>query len=91
LYKRTLEIFRKDGDDSLVGICYIEGLSLDDLQRMFNIEQSNPMFDGYPVTTLQKEALEKATGMEIDLSKFDYFVSCELAEGAEGRGDGRQT
>lgn len=72
----VLEVFDKV-DETLSSSHLIHGLSLADLQRMFGIDESNPMFDCYPVAEAQKAALESAAGVRIDLDRFDYFVTAE--------------
>lgn len=70
-------VFEKDGDSSLVSQYNINQLTLAELQSLFCIDESNPMFDCYLVSESQREYIEKDIGIRLDISKFDYFVSCE--------------
>jgi hypothetical protein len=80
MYQYTVMVFEKDGDDTLVAQYKINRLTLSELQRLFGIDGSNPMFDCYLVSETQRESIEKDIGIRLDIARFDYFVSCESAD-----------
>ena len=59
-------------DDALVGEWPITGLRLQKLQELFG--QADDMYDSYPVHREQAAALERATGITLDLDRYAYFV-----------------
>ncbi len=71
---RVLTTFEKHGDE-LISEHKLEGITLPELQALFNEPSDNPMYDCYPVTAAQVKRLQEAVlDHRIDLQKFDYFV-----------------
>src|SRR2546423_465294 len=65
--------FKRETQDDLVGEWPIEGLSLADIRELFAVSGDDHMYDSFPVTEKQVEPLRKATGVAIDLQRYDYF------------------
>jgi hypothetical protein len=72
-------VFEKNCDN-LAYQYKINKLTPEQLQKLFDVDQSNHMFDCFPVAESQKEAIEKDTGVPMDFSRFDYFISAETAD-----------
>jgi hypothetical protein len=72
-----LRAFERDPRDDLVGEWEIAGVSLAELQELFGVAPDNPMYDSFPVTEAQSAPLQRATGIEIDLHHYDYFVDAD--------------
>ena len=72
-----LRAFHRDPRDDLAAEWPIEGLSLADLQELFSVASDDPMYDSFPVTEAQVEPLNRATGISIDLQRYDYFVDAD--------------
>ncbi len=75
--RRVLRAFHRDPRNDLVGEGPIEGLSLADLQELFGFPADEPMYDSCPVTAKQVGPLSKATGISINLQRYDYFVDAD--------------
>lgn len=80
MHKYIIMVFRKDRDGTFVTQYSINRLTLNDLQSLFGIDESNPMFDCYLVTEAQRTSIEKDIGIRLNLAQFDYEVSCESAD-----------
>jgi hypothetical protein len=70
-----LRALQRDPGDALVGEWPIRGLGLPELQELFG--ETNEMYDSYPVRQAQVAALERATGITLDLDRYDYFVDAD--------------
>jgi hypothetical protein len=75
--RRMLRAFHRDPRDELVAEWPIEDLSLPELQQLFGVPRRDPMFDSFRVTGAQVEPLSRATGVSIDLQRYDYFVEAD--------------
>jgi len=76
MINRLIRVFQKEGDDFLSEVI-LKDVTLEELQKLFNIEKSNPMYDCYPVTEKQKCFLEGKANISIDLDSYDYFVEAD--------------
>lgn len=72
-----LRAFERDPRDDLVGEWGIAGVSLADLQELFGVAADNPMYDSFAVSEAQREPLQRAIGIKIDLHRYDYFVDAD--------------
>ena len=72
-----LRAFHRDPRDDLAGEWQIEELSLDDLQTLFGADSDDPMYGSFSVTEAQVERLARATGVDIALAAYDYFVDAD--------------
>lgn len=79
-----LRWFEKDPSDNFVGETQLLGLSLPALQSVFGVEAENLMFDSWSVEDAHLEFLAKHVDVEIDLSKFDYFVEADASTPTDG-------
>lgn len=78
--KRVLRWFEKEGDD-LVGENAIDNVNLEHLQKLFKIESKNPMYDCYPVESLEQiNYLQSLLDCKLDTKSYDYLVECDLIE-----------
>lgn len=46
------------------------------LKKIFGLHEGDPLLKSYSVGTNQKRYMERLSGMEIDLGKYDYFMEC---------------
>jgi hypothetical protein len=72
---RLLRAYRRDPHDELVGEWPIRGLTRQGLNELFGA--ADEMYDCYPVREEQAPALERATGIALDLDRYDYFVEAD--------------
>ena len=70
-----LRAFRRDPYEDLVGEWPIRGLGLSDFQELF--DETSEVFESYPVSQEQVLTLEPATGIVLDLDRFEYFVEAD--------------
>jgi len=75
--KRVLRWYQKNPGDELVGEAEMQEVSLTDLQKLFEIQLDDPMYECYPVTQKHIEYLRQHIDAEIDITKHDYFVECD--------------
>jgi hypothetical protein len=74
---RVLRWFEKEGDE-LVGEKIIYNANLEHLQRLFEIDSENPMYDCYLVESAeQMNYLRNLLNLELDTESYDYFIECD--------------
>jgi len=56
----------------------IELLDVQDryLKKIFGLDDQDPLLQSYSVTVKQKKYMERLSGLEIDLDKYNYFMEC---------------
>ncbi len=45
-------------------------------KKIFGLTNNDPMLKSYPITNVQKKYMERLSGLELDLDKFDNFMEC---------------
>ncbi len=74
--ERTLDYFEK-GSDELAGQIPIDGVPFSFLQELFGVPDDDPMYEVFPVSPAQAEALKPfVTDGTIDLDRYDYYLDC---------------
>ena len=68
-----LRYFDKNSEE-LIGEIKLPDTLLRDLQREFEIDRSNPMYDSYPIDSGVIEFVSTLGVDQIDLSRYDYFL-----------------
>ncbi len=74
---REIVWYHKDsaiGDDKPVGSAPLRSLNLQQIQRLWNLPEGNPMFDSFEITATQAGVLQKLYEFQFDFEKFDYFL-----------------
>lgn len=75
--ERVLRWFKKEKDD-LVGEKNISNINLKHLQKLFEIDSENPMYDCYLVeSTEQINYLQNLLNFELNRKSYDYFIECD--------------
>ncbi|HAZ46402.1 MAG TPA: hypothetical protein DCZ55_18565 [Cyanobacteria bacterium UBA11371] len=75
--KRVIRWYSKYGDD-FVGEKIINNVKLSYLQRLFKIDSDNPMYDCYPIVSLeQKNYIERNFNIRLNTNLYEYFMECE--------------
>ncbi len=46
------------------------------LKKIFGLDEGDPLLKSYSVGTKQKKYMERLSGLEINLGKYDYFMEC---------------
>lgn len=72
---RVLEWYEKDPGDCLIGEEVLLGVTLEELQEIFEIEKSNPMYDCYKVEIKEANKLQNFIKTKIDTEQYNYFVA----------------
>jgi|GEM_PF-6868491 len=63
------------GCDGLIGLSPLKGVTLSDLQVLFNVDSDNPMYDAYPVETSEQiRFVESQLQHPLNLYSYEYFV-----------------
>lgn len=78
--ERVITIFKKNDDESFLGDISIDKIELSELQKIFNLESSNPMYDCYEVSTEHALFFKEKVGIDFDFKKYTYFVECNLID-----------
>ncbi len=77
IVNRVLRWFEKEGDD-LVGEKVITNISLEHLQKLFEIDSENPMYDCYLLESIEQiNYLQNLLNSELDTKSYDYFIECD--------------
>ena len=68
-------IWFEKGCDGLIGSSPLKGVTLSDLQWLFNVDSDNPMYDAYPVETNEQiRFVESQLQHPLNLDLYEYFV-----------------
>jgi hypothetical protein len=74
---RVLRWFEKE-EDNLVGEKTIDNVSLEYLQKLFEVDSENPMYDCYPIESSEQiDYLQNLLNFELDTKSYDYFIECD--------------
>jgi hypothetical protein len=76
---RLLEWFA--ADDSLAGKAVMPTAQLAELQALFGVPSTNPMYDCWPVGLAQAARVSELAGVPVDLTQFAYFVTAHAVDG----------
>ena len=71
---RVLEAFQKD-TEAFAFEAPLRGISLPQLQMIFGVPESDPMYDCWAVKEQHVLLLQPHVDSPIDLNRYDYFVS----------------
>jgi hypothetical protein len=82
---RVVAYFSRD-NDQLVGEYRLFGIDLPTLQALFGGEPEDPMYDVWPVGSIEAEVLRNHVAGAIDLERYDYHLECYTSEGESGSG-----
>ncbi|MEL6441245.1 MAG: hypothetical protein AAFQ80_18575 [Cyanobacteria bacterium J06621_8] len=69
--------YEKYGDD-FRGKCNLEGITLSELQTLFDQPSEDPMIYCYPVLSHHTTDLQKFVRHKIKLNLFDYFIESQI-------------
>lgn len=70
---RIIAFYQKFGDARL-GQIELPSIPLDDLQAAFGEQESNPMYDCYPIDQKTADWIFNCTGLKLKIDEFDYFL-----------------
>lgn len=75
--KRVVRWYAKHGDN-FVGEKVLDNVKLSNLQQLFKINSDNPMYDCYPIVSLeQKKYIEINFNIKLNTNLYEYFMECE--------------
>ncbi|MEO0543236.1 MAG: hypothetical protein AAFY99_05395 [Pseudomonadota bacterium] len=57
-----------------VGSVPLRSFSLSQIQGLWNMPESDPMFDSFQITSAQAAQIQKLCDIEFDFESFDYFL-----------------
>jgi len=68
-------IWFEEGSETLVWSTPLKEATLSDLQQLFGLESDNPMYDSYPVQTLEQiRFIESRLKQPLNLDLYEYFI-----------------
>ncbi len=68
-------IWFEEGSETLVCSTPLTEATLSDLQQLFGLESDNPMYDSYPVQTLEQiRFIESRLEYQLNLYLYEYFI-----------------
>jgi hypothetical protein len=74
---RVLRWFEKEGNN-FVGETIIDNVSLEHLQKLFEVDSENPMYDCYPVESAEQiNYLQNLLDFELNTKSYAYFIECD--------------
>lgn len=74
--ERCVRCFEKVGDE-FVKMIPLQGVTLQQLQRVFGLPPEDPMYECVPVEKRHAEALRPFAPEPIDVDSYDCFVECD--------------
>lgn len=77
--KRVLCWYELYPAEAFVAEAELNGASLEDLQALFQVEETNPMYDCWKVEERHVRALERWVTVPINLKSYSYFLEAESA------------
>jgi hypothetical protein len=72
--KREIQYFTK-ADESLVGEVELAPIELSALQKYFEAEQDDPIFDMYQIEPVDVAFFKPYTHLEFDFEQYDYWLA----------------
>lgn len=73
LINRVIRGYDRNNDNFVVELS-LAHISLDVLQKIFNIEEENPMYDCYPIGMNEYRELKLFLKDDLDFRSLDYFL-----------------
>lgn len=71
---RVLEAYEKDGDAFLFELP-LRGITLAELQVLFNVPEDNPMYDAWLVEECHVAELQPHIDSLLDLRRYSYYIA----------------
>lgn len=78
--QRLVRWFEKEPGEALVGEAELQGITLPELQALFGVPPTDPMYDCWPVRQEHVSRLSPYLSVSIKLDLFDYFVEADGIE-----------
>lgn len=76
--KYSISVFDKHTEKYIGALEFINQIEVSELRSILGIgEDSDQLYDEYPIDLQAAKKIEKMTNGLFDLSKFEYFLSCE--------------
>lgn len=88
--RRCLSVFEKNGDKYLGDISFEKVPSLHILKDLFEVEEDSVdggMYDDYFVTEKEIRGLQSFCKENLDIAKYDYFLTCYGEYERDGKND----
>lgn len=77
--RRLIRFFEKTSD-KYVGEIELPEIELSELQKLFNEDRENPMYDCYPITTNEHTFFIQFLDKPLELDKYNYFLEADTYE-----------
>ncbi|MCE7764306.1 hypothetical protein GQL56_16780 [Pseudomonas putida] len=76
--KYSISVFDKHSEKYIGEINFTRPVEIGELRLLLKIaNDSEQLYDDYPIDSLAAAKIEKLTDKSFDLNKFEYFLSCE--------------
>ena len=72
---RVIEYFEKEGD-AYIDEVVLPGILLEELQKLFNVEEDDPMYDCFPIGEKEAIFFKSYIDLEFCFDDYDYFLGC---------------
>jgi hypothetical protein len=76
---RWLRGFDAERGDLQVEYRLPDSWTLERLRELFNVPDDDPMFDSFPVGSLQAKALSEDTGYDLSIEGIQFFLEADAA------------
>ncbi|MGI0482065.1 DUF7683 domain-containing protein [Geminocystis sp. CENA526] len=77
MIKRLLRSFEKKGEN-LVGETLLNNVSLEELQKLFKVDSSNPMYDCYLIENKEQfDYLQNKFNVKLNDELYDYYLETD--------------
>ncbi|HLP89245.1 MAG TPA: hypothetical protein VK184_11730 [Nostocaceae cyanobacterium] len=72
---RCVAYYNKLGDDYLVDIIKLPKIPLEELRKLWDQPENEPMIDCFPINTPERiDFFEKILGQKLEIEKYTYFL-----------------
>ncbi|MDD2115836.1 hypothetical protein NP554_28990 [Pseudomonas asiatica] len=79
--KYSISVFDKYSEKYIGEFEFINHIEVNELRSILRIgEDQDQLYDEYPIDLQAAKKIEKMTNGSFDLSKFEYFLSCERTD-----------
>ena len=75
-FVRMIRWYEKEGNQ-LIGELSLPNIELAELQKLFQENPNNLMFEGYAIGPRQADYFQQKVKQKLNLDEYDYFIDCD--------------
>ena len=74
---RWVRAYDAHGNDLVIEWRIPDSVGLKYLQSVFGVKHEDPMYECFPVSSAQAEAIERLIGTRLETAEYDYFLEAD--------------